>query len=264
MIRIPRALLLPVLAISFSVAACAAPAGEESGTTSSALSDGQLTPAELSATKAEVRRIALANTQRQDNLDVVRAELDPLVDRLARHFGTRPAIAKLPLVAGAWRQMWSDFPYQMNPILRSDAAQVYQVVSADGYYYNLGDNRAFGFLGLTGVLRGAYEPDGSRLRIGFTDVGYRLGLLRDDEDLAQFANDLESGCRGYFGIPGGGRAPRGPVGIRGTLETVYVDADLRIDRGTQDDFADENGTVVVPGVGVKLFVLEKADTPIKS
>jgi hypothetical protein len=265
MVRLPHALLLSAFTLSFSVVACAVPAAEDTAQVSSSLStDGQLTDGELAATKAEVRRIALANTLRQDNLDAVRAELDPLVDRLARHFGARPATAKLPLVAGAWRQMWSDFPYQMNPILRMDAAQIYQVVSSDGYYYNLGDDRAFGFLGLTGVLRGEYTPDGARLRVAFTDVGYRLGLLRDDDDLVRLASDIEGGCRGYFRVPGGGRAPRGPVGIRGTLETVYVDGDLRIERGTQDDFVDDAGAVVVPGVGVKLFVLERVETPIKS
>lgn len=223
----------------------------------------ELSSAELANTKAAIRRLANANMTRTDNFAEVRAAMDPLVATLAAHFGERPAAAKLNLVAGAWRQLWSDFPYPMTSFITMDPRQVYQVVSADGHYWNIGDEKALDLFGLTGVLRGAYETSGTRLLIEFTNVGFRIGRLGKHESLVGLANGLESGDRYYFPIPGGGQAPKGPVGIGGTLETVYVDADLRIDVGTQDDFLDASGKVLVPGYGRKVFVLDRVTKPVK-
>lgn len=248
------------LPLSASVFGCAAStADDDVASTSSSLTT--LSPAELAATKAKVRAIANANMTRTDNVEAVRAQLDPLVAKLAAHFGDRPVSAKLPLVEGAWRQLWTDFPYPMAPFLTMDSTQVYQVVTSDGYYYNLGDNRAFGLFGLTGVLRGAYVANGNKLNIQFTNSGFRFGRLAKGEDLFALATGLESGDRSYLSLPGGGKAPNGPVGISGTLETLYVDADLRIERGTQNDFSD--GNVTRPGVGPKFFILDRVSTPAK-
>ena len=79
----------------------------------------------------------------------------------------------------------------------------------------------------------------------------------------RLADGLETGDSYYLGLPGGGAAPNGPVGIKGTLETVYVDGDLRVERGTQEDFKDASGKVLVQGYGVKLFVLDRVTTPVK-
>jgi hypothetical protein len=253
------------LALAFSIALCSACGGVE-GDPLSAADDGlssQLTPSQLADTKRALRALASANIDRTDNLPAVRAQVDPLVAKLARHFGTRSAVQKLPLVKGAWRQSWTDFPYPMAKYLSMDPRQTYQVVTADGYYYNLGDDTAAGFLGLTGVLRGSYAPAGALLRIRFTASGFRLGRLAQGEDLFALAQGLESGARYYFGIPGGGHAPNGPIDISGTLETLYVDGDLRVERGTQDDFKDASGKVLVPGVSAKLFLLDRVVVPAK-
>jgi len=251
------------LCVTTSLAAgCASQADEDVEESSSSLTS-KLTPAELAATKQALRAIASANMTRTDNLAQVRAQVDPLVNKLARHFGARPATAKIPLVEGAWRQLWSDYPYPMTPFVKMDPKQVYQVVSADGHYWNIGDQRALGLFGTTGVLRGKYVPSGTKIDLEFTAVGFRFGRLSRGEDLVSFADELESGESYYVSLPGGGRAPRGPVGIRGTLETLYVDADLRVDRGTQDDFRSDDGEVLVPGYGFKLFILDRVSTPAK-
>jgi hypothetical protein len=200
---------------------------------------------------------------RTDNAAQVRAQAEPLVKKLARHFGARSAQQKLPLVQGAWRQLWTDFPYPMTSFLTMDASQVYQVVSASGHYWNIGDERALGFVGLTGVLRGAFTPSGTRINLEFTNIGFRVGRLSKDDDLVGLADGLESGDRYYLPLPGGGKAPNGPVGIKGTLETLYVDGDLRVDQGTQEDFLDDSGAVAVEGYGPKLFILDRVQLPVK-
>jgi PAP_fibrillin len=224
---------------------------------------GTLSAAELARTKAALREIANANTTRTDNYAQVRAQVQPLVDKLAKHFGVRPASAKLPLIKGAWKQSWSDFPFMMNGFNKMDLNQVYQVVSEDGYYYNLGDSTAFFFLGTTGVLRGAYTTNGTKLNIEFTNVGFKFGRLSKSRDLVSYASAFEAGTTTSIGIPGGGRAPKGPVGIKGTLETLYADADLRIERGTQTAFTDESGAVLIPGIGEKIFLLDRVTMPVK-
>jgi hypothetical protein len=140
---------------------------------------------------------------------------------------------------------------------------VYQVVSEDGYYYNLGDSTSFYFLGTTGVLRGEWQSAGSKLNIRFTDVGYRFGRLRRGTDLVSLSESLESGETSTIGIPGGGKAPRGPIGVSGTLETLYVDADLRVERGTQSPVYDDAGNEVQAGIGAKFFILDRVSVPVK-
>jgi hypothetical protein len=258
----------PILRTSFTIVAlasalalggCSADATSgDDGETQSSEVQGRLSAQELAATKARLRAICNPNMTRTDNADAVRAEVDPLVEKLAKHFGKRTAAQKLPLVAGAWRQIWSDFPYPMAPFVTMDFAQIYQVVSADGHYWNIGDSRAFGFIGITGVLRGRYDLDGSRLNIEFTNSGFRFGRLKAGVDLVAYANDLEDGDKTYLGLPGGG-----PVGISGALETLYVDGDLRIERGSQNDVLNDDGTVKRAGFDAKLFILDRVQTPAK-
>jgi hypothetical protein len=176
---------------------------------------------------------------------------------------TQPAQDQLPLLEGAWRQIWSDFPYPMSFWNKMDPEQIYQVVTRDGYYYNLSDSKALGIVGLTGVLRGAYQPNGTGLDIKFTKVGFRFGTLKKNEDLFALAGKLESGAKKFYPIPGGGKAPKGPVNISGRLENLYLDDDLRIDRGTQNDFVDSKGKVLVPGYSDRIFVLDRVTTPAK-
>jgi hypothetical protein len=251
------------LLLSLAASGCTAPTTDEAVESAASEVSAKLTAAELLQTKQAVRAIAYANIDRMDNWDEVRAELEPHIQKLRRHFGTRSATAKIPLVKGAWRQIWSDFPYPGPSFIKMDARQIYQVVTADGYYYNLGDNRALGVFGITGVLRGSYRPEGTKVVVQFTKSAFRFGTLGKSEDLYELAEGLESGERFSLSLPGGGKAPKGPVGISGTLENVYCDADLRVDVGTQTDFVDARGQVAIPGVGPKYFILDRVTTPVK-
>ncbi len=252
------------MSVSMAVAlmGCSSPSEDDEGVSAEALT-GKLARAELEATKADLRAIAYANIRQTDQFDAVRAEIDPIVTKLRRHFGSRsPTPSELPLVAGAWRQIWSDFPYPGTSLVKMDPTQVYQVVSSEGHYYNIGEQRAFFVFPTTGVLRGSYELDGNKLRVQFTNVGFRFGKLKANTDLVAYAAAFENGARSYLSIPGGGQAPKGPVGISGTLETLYVDADLRIERGGQDDFY-EDGVVAIEGTSNKLFILDRVSIPAK-
>ena len=222
-----------------------------------------LTDDEVVDLKKQIRAICLPNIERQDNLEQVRAQLDPLVQRLAAHFGQKQANEKLQLVRGAWREIWTDQPYPMSFVTSMDYKQIYQVVSDRGYYWNLSDSKLFGFIPTTGGLRGKFVARETKIVLEFTRVGFRFWGIQKGIDLVGLAESIEQGKLKLIGIPGGGRAPNGPVGIQGSLETVYVDDDLRIDLGNQTDFKDKDGKVLVPGVQNRLFILDRAVIPVR-
>jgi NAD(P)-dependent dehydrogenase (short-subunit alcohol dehydrogenase family) len=144
-------MIAPVLVAALALGGCASEvSGDEDVDSSEAELGQKLSPAELAKTKAALRKLSNDNMRRSDNFAQVRTQADPLVAKLAGHFGTRTAKQKLPLVTGAWRQLWSDYPYPMNGFNKMDPAQVYQVVTPDGYYYNIGDSTSFFVFGTTG------------------------------------------------------------------------------------------------------------------
>ncbi len=246
----------------FALTGCVGGADMEEPLDSIGTQSQELSKADVLDAKAQIRQIALANIDRSDNWQEVRTQLEPSIQRLVAFYGARPLEQKLGVVAGAWRQIWSDFPYMSAGPISMDSRQVYQVVTKDGYYYNLGNNKALGILPLTGVLRGAYEPDGDKLTIRFTRVGFRLGHLDQSRDLNDLVGGLESGKDYVIPIPGGGAAPNGPVNVSGKLKNLYADEDLRIDIGSQDAFVDEQGKERLTGVKDRYFVLDRVTTPV--
>lgn len=237
-----------------STAACvASPSNEEESSTASALSLSD----RVRELKQEIVAISNANTLRTDNFAEVTAELKPLVDELqaiAPHLSQAETLDRLE---GVWHSLWSNLEIG-GPGVVVDLAEVYQVVTKGGYYYNLSNARALGFLKTVGVLRGAYtsEPDG--LAIEFTRTGYRVGTLRGD--LFDLTQRIESGSAPVLYLPA--RAPRGPVGITGKLTTIFVDDELRISGGFQAPFLGADGAVQVPGKTDLLFVLERQTTAL--
>jgi hypothetical protein len=258
--RMHRLVAPLLLSLGLALTGCS---GAVEGDEVIASEEGALSAAEVAATKAQIRAICLPNIERLDNLPQVRAQLDPLVAKLARHYGQRSATEKLRLVSGAWREIWTDQPFPMLWFRKMDYKQIYQVVSPNGHYWNLGDDSLLGFLGTTGALRGKYAPNGTKIELEFTRTGFRFGKLGKGQDLVKLASDIERGATSIISIPGGGKAPNGPIGIQGSLETVYVDADMRIDIGNQYDFKDASGKVLTPGIANRLFVLDRVKVPAK-
>jgi hypothetical protein len=226
---------------------------------SSAVSTPRLPP-ELQAVKQRILELTSANTLRTDNVDEVRKELDPLVNKLEDWFAANRPADEPARTRGTWKSVWFDadqIARDRGPI-RLDRAQIYQVVE-DGYYYNLSDTplRA-GPLKLGTVhafLKGNYElkdpatpANRGEKRLNVIDLEFdankvRLGKIPEGRDLRALVDDVEKGEAWSVPVPG-------PRGIRGELWNAYVDDDLRISRGVQDD---------IPGV-VDLYVLRRVKT----
>ena len=70
--------------------------------------------------------------------------------------------------------------------------QTYQVVSSDGFYYNIAEIN-IARAKFTYFLRGTYEDAGDKLRIEFTDNDIRLGFSPLGTDLVELAESFEAG-----------------------------------------------------------------------
>lgn len=202
-------------------------------------------PPRLQAVKARIIELASANTTRGDNIAQVRAELDPLVNELETWFAAHRPSNEVELTQGAWRSLWYDDENidADRPVVKIDRDQIYQVVR-EGDYYNVSDNpvKLLGLrVGTThSFLKGNYDivdrPTADNrgqkrlnvIDLEFDDNRLRFGKIPRGADLRGLVDAVDAGERFTLPIPG-------PKGITGQLWNAYVDKDLRISRGQQDD-----------------------------
>jgi|GEM_PF-2014846 len=176
-----------------------------------------------------------------DNNPVVAAVLDRLTDRLVAAAGPRTEDEKLPEVTGGWRQVWSDLDSGSPVCTRAD--RIYQVVSPDGFYWNIAEAQPPGGAPpVLGFLRGEYRVTPDFLEVAFTRQAVSPVVPPAGTDLVDLATQAENGE--FTALPDGP-----PVGVTGELANVYVDDNLRIVRGRDDR----------PGSEESLFVLVRAD-----
>lgn len=232
---------------SLAVISCALGAG---------LGLAQLAHAQVSSEsiKSEIMEIALENFDRRDNLAETRKQLEPLVNQLIEvsNYQAAPAVEELAITSGAWKEIFSDDIEPDPPGFTTDRDGVYQIVTPDGYFYNLGELRGPFGVRAVGILRGEYEDAGEFLNIEFTDVSVRLGRIDRVGNLVDFIEGIESGSIRTLPTPGDNRVPNGPVGARGEIKNLYIDDTMRI--ATGQNFAD--GTM-------DLYVLIRVDQPTR-
>ena len=73
----------------------------------------------------------------------IQNELEPLVKKLLLLKPQGKVNDRLPLLFGVWKQVWGPYEYRKNdrgvdPTL--NAKEIYQVISPDGFYYNVSPN----------------------------------------------------------------------------------------------------------------------------
>lgn len=168
-------------------------------------------------------------------------QLEVLVAKLLELNPQPPLNQRLPLIYGAWKQIWGPYEYRNNkrgvdPSL--DVENIYQVVFEDGYYYNVNPSlNKKGKPTKTILLRGEYSllSDSSNfLRAKFTDLRRIKGLPSNGLNFEDLPRLSESGDlpKERNALP--------PFFVRlffggGYLEEVYTDSDLRITFGTGED-----------------------------
>jgi hypothetical protein len=163
--------------------------------------------------------------------------MDRLVEKLLQEAPQPPISERLDLLAGAWRQEWGPYNYQgssrdVDPKLDKE---IYQVVSKDGYYYNVVYLNKNGKASKRRIalLRGEYKTEAAfpnLLRVKFTKYPglrtkpegvelWELPALAEAGQLQETISIVPTWIvRTFFG--------------GGTLREVYTDQDMRIMYGS--------------------------------
>ena len=160
--------------------------------------------------------------------------LEPLVDQLIKLNPMPPIKDRITLLQGAWKQVWGPYDYRndnggVDPKL--GVSEIYQVVSADGYYYNVSpyypdEDKVREQIAL---LRGEFKldkKDPNSLTVKFTDYPgveprpinlpiWELPTLAENGTLENKVTIVPTWIvRTFFGS--------------GTLQEVYTDNDMRL------------------------------------
>ncbi len=189
----------------------------------------------MESLKTQIISIALENQENLENFKEVRAQLEPLVNELAS-LQSLSAEESLERKIGSWQQLWTDDADDVranNLFVSVDRKQTYQVVFANGSFYNVSViNLPLG-LRFTAFLKGLYESAGKILGLEFVSLKLRLGGIKQLEETVIRADAGK--LIGLVGFPGGAKKPNGPIGVKGEIETIYIDEQLRIDIGQNLD-----------------------------
>ena len=210
----------------------------------------QMLKERIAELKQEIFAVAEANTTNSlEELPVTRAELQPLVEELLSISPVMELPEQLAGIEGPWRELWSDDREPGRPGSQIDRTQVYQVITGVGTFYNIGFSESPRGK-VTTFLRGQYTPSvlEKGLFITFTDVKFKPGFLEEGTGLVDLVEKAENQTLGLMDFPFDLTVPRGPIGARGFLETLYVDEDMRIASGF--NFADKK---------IDLYVLRRVE-----
>ena len=189
--------------------------------------------------KDEIIKIAADNTERLDNFAEVRSQLQPLVEELANR-GNQSVEERVEGKIGSWQQLWTDDSDDTRPnnfFSTLDRSRTFQIIDADGFFYNVSEIKTRVGLKATAFLRGTYEKQGDGIRIKFTNLDLKaLGT----KNITETVYKLEENEEKFFSATRFSKYPRGPVGAEGYIDTVYVDDEMRVDFGynTADEILD--------------------------
>ena len=90
----------------------------------------------------EIVKIATFYKGQGDESFKIQNTLQPYVDKLLV-LSPQPVIAnRIDILAGSWKQVWGPYNYRSQKRIvdpQLDPDKIFQVVSADGYYYNISD-----------------------------------------------------------------------------------------------------------------------------
>ena len=165
--------------------------------------------------------------------------IEPLVKKLIQLNPMPPVKDRISILAGAWKQIWGPYDYRndaggVDPKLGVN--EIYQVVFADGYYYNVApyypdakSNRE-----QIGLLRGEFKLDSADpngLRVKFTEYPgveprpsdvdiWELAAIAEADQLQNKVTIVPTWIVKLFF--GGGK-----------LEEIYTDHDMRILYGSK-------------------------------
>ena len=210
-------------------------------------------PPDIDLARHEVLRISEANTRRTDNIPQVREELTPHLVTLAEWFAANRPANEVALTQQPWKNLWYDDPdIEVGANLNfgfisitQDRSKIFQVVR-DGFYYNVSES-LFTLFGISfpiqTFLKGAYTITNPA---GPGNVGEQVLNVVNLEFVANSLLPLPL----FEGFPLSllvllvdreflPTIPTpGPIGVTGELWNLYIDEDIRISAGFDNDEPD--------------------------
>jgi hypothetical protein len=188
---------------------------------------------EVDALKREILALAESFKGQGDPDYAIQTALEAAIAPLLAVVPQPPVADRLPLLAGAWKQVWGPYDYRggrgVDPQLPPD--EIYQVVFREGFYYNVSPLWANGNPDREriGLLKGRYRLDRTvqdALRVRFVEYpgfaarqpGYALWDLPAAVETGALASDIVI-------VP--------PAVVRlafgsGALREIYTDGDMRL------------------------------------
>lgn len=184
--------------------------------------------------KAQILHLAQSYQGMADPDQTLQKSLDVLVEQLVQQTTVLPVKDRIELIAGAWRQVWGPYDYRnddggVDPTL--GVKEIYQVVSKNGYYYNIAPYYPKGDTSKEQIslLRGEYVLDTQNLNVlnvKFTDYP-GVDPRPANTNIWELAELAESGTLPNKIVI----VPSEIVKIAfagGSLEEIYTDQDLRL------------------------------------
>lgn len=133
---------------------------------------------------------------------------------------------------GVWQEVWSDEQNPLPPGFKILRPQVFQVIRADGIGFNIGVRATPFGIGTAFIkLRASADAEKQRTNVEFLKTYSKVGDLATEPSLPALVQDILDNTRADITELPDSPFPRGPIGAKGTLDTVYVDDELRIVRG---------------------------------
>ena len=227
-----------------------------------------LTEQQLKNVKNQIISIAKRNNKNIEGISETREQLNPLIEILAEHFANNRPENELALTGGTWQSIWyDDKDIEASERFQSlNREKIFQLVYTNGtgpsFYYNVSESRVkiFGIktLKVRTFLRGNYTLDqistpetlGERQRnvinLEFAENRMQLKRLRYGTSIQEITEDVIRGNSRTYKIPG-------PKGIKGKLFNLYVDEDIRISGGFQENDEDLDLYILLKNDEVKPF-----------
>lgn len=216
-----------------------------------------LSPDDIATIKQQIIDIAQANTRNTDNLDEVRAQLDPLVEQLKSDFVVNRPDDELTMQQGTWKSLWFDNK-KMDPGhgITLKRNKVYQVIEED-YFANVAEVRAEvspgNYTSAEAFLRGDYSiinPATPELIASGTDrlnvLSFKIHEARSRRGKLPKADEIEDlTIRVFEGDGADTSRLQGFHDIRGEIWNVYLDDTLRIALGNNVNSPEEDDMYVL-------------------
>lgn len=236
-----RNALVSIAALSLVAAACSrestsAPRSSASDSPFSVEASAKRRDARVKELKGSILAFAKIATDRRQadegSVAASRLYMSSLITDLREVAPAMAFEAKLGKTVGVWQEVWSDEQNPLPPGFQILRPNVFQIVRADGIGFNIGVRSTPGGVGTAIIqLEATADLKKERTDVVFTKTFFKPGDLSSEASLSALGQGLVDGTRPDVAALPESRFPRGPVGARGTLETVYVDDEMRISQG---------------------------------